>query len=117
MEIKIKKKFLKELSKLSNEYADTIEKFVFDILPTYDNLSESGKVEKMTGYKNYFKIRFGDYIVGICQVSPHCTISKAISWNTFGKILNISGFVWNHLWTTLESNNEILQEWGQLRLI
>ena len=65
MEIKIKKKFLKELSKLSNEYADIVEKFIFDILPTYDNLSEIGKVEKMTGYKNYFKIRFGDYRVGI----------------------------------------------------
>ncbi len=65
MEVEIKKKFLKELSKLPNEYADTIEKFIFDKLPTYDNLSEIGKVEKMTGYKNYFKIRFGDYRVGI----------------------------------------------------
>jgi len=65
MEIKIKKKFLKELSKLPNEYADTIAEFIFDKLPTYDNLSEIGKVEKMTGYKNYFKIRFGDYRVGI----------------------------------------------------
>ena len=65
MEVEIKKKFLKELSKLPNEYANTIEEFVFDILPTYDNLSKIGKVEKMTGYKNYFKIRFGDYRVGI----------------------------------------------------
>ena len=65
MQVEIMKKFLKELSKLPNEYADTIEEFVFDILPTYDNLSEIGKVEKMTGYKNYFKIRFGDYRVGI----------------------------------------------------
>ena len=28
-----------------------------------------------------------------CQVSPRCTISKAISLNISGKILNISGFV------------------------
>jgi len=65
MEVKIKKKFLKELSRLPNEYANIIEEFVFDKLPTYNNLSEIGKVEKMTGYKNYFKIRFGDYRVGI----------------------------------------------------
>ncbi|NOQ32179.1 MAG: type II toxin-antitoxin system RelE/ParE family toxin [Helicobacteraceae bacterium] len=65
MQVEIKKKFLKELSKLSIEYADTIEEFVFDKLPNYNNLSEIGKVEKMTGYKNYFKIRFGDYRVGI----------------------------------------------------
>ena len=65
MKVKIKKKFLKELSKLPIEYADTIEEFVFDKLQTYNNLSEIGKVEKVTGYKNYFKIRFGDYRVGI----------------------------------------------------
>jgi len=65
MEVEIKKKFLKELSKLPNDYADTIEIFVFEQLPSYNNLSEIGKVEKMTGYKNYFKIRFGDYRVGI----------------------------------------------------
>lgn len=65
MKIEYKKKFLKELSKLPDEYAQTIEEFVFDTFPTYDNLSEIGKVEKMTGYKNYFKIRFGDYRVGI----------------------------------------------------
>ena len=65
MKIEYKKKFLKELFKLPNEYSQTIEEFVFDIFPTYDNLSEIGKVEKMTGYKYYFKIRFGDYRVGI----------------------------------------------------
>ena len=52
MEVKIKKKFLKELSKLPNEYADTIEEFVFDKLSTYNNLSEIGKVEKMSGYNS-----------------------------------------------------------------
>ncbi len=65
MKIKLKKKFLKELSKLPNEYANTIEEFVFDKLPAYNNLSEIRKVEKMTGYKDYFKIRFGDYRIGI----------------------------------------------------
>ncbi len=65
MNIEYKKKFLKELSKLPTEYGQTIEEFVFDTFPTYTSLSEIGKVEKMTGYKNYFKIRFGDYRVGI----------------------------------------------------
>lgn len=65
MKIEYRKKFLKEFSKLPDEYAQTIEEFVFDIFPTYDNLSQIGKIEKMTGYKNYFKIRFGDYRVGI----------------------------------------------------
>lgn len=56
MEIGYRKKFLKELSKLPVEYAKTIKEFIFDDLPNYSSLSDIGKVEKMTGYKNYFKI-------------------------------------------------------------
>ncbi len=65
MQVEFIKKFLKELSKLPNPYQSNIEGFVFDILPNYNSLSEIGKIEKMTGYKDYFKIRFGDYRVGI----------------------------------------------------
>ena len=64
MQVEFRKKFLKELSKLPNPYQSNIEEFVFDILPNY-SLSEIGKIEKMKGYKDYFKIRFGDYRVGI----------------------------------------------------
>ena len=65
MQVEFRKKFLKELSKLPNPYQSDIEEFVFEILPSHNNLSEIGKIEKMTGYKEYFKIRFGDYRVGI----------------------------------------------------
>ena len=65
MQVEFRKKFLKELSKLSNSHQSNIEEFIFEILPNYNNLSEIGKVEKMIGYKNYFKIRFSDYRVGI----------------------------------------------------
>jgi len=65
MDVRYKKKFLKELSKLPKEYAQIIENFIFDELPNYSSLSETGKIEKMTGYRDYFKIRFGNYRVGI----------------------------------------------------
>jgi mRNA interferase RelE/StbE len=65
MQVEFRKKFLKELSKLPNPYKSNIEEFVFDILANHNSLSEVGKIEKMTGYKNYFKVRFGDYRVGI----------------------------------------------------
>lgn len=65
MIVEFRKKFLKELSKLPKNYSYIIEKFVFEELPTFENLSEIGKVEKMIGYKKYYKIRFGDYRVGL----------------------------------------------------
>lgn len=38
---------------------------MFEQLPHYQSLEEIGKVEKMTGYKGYYKARFGDYRVGL----------------------------------------------------
>jgi len=77
MEVEYKKKFLKELSKLPAEYARTIEEFIFDDLPNYSSLNDIGKVEKMTGYKNYFKIRFGNYRVGIKKEND-CIIIETV---------------------------------------
>jgi mRNA interferase RelE/StbE len=68
MKIKFRKKFLKELAKLPNPYQTNIEEFVFDVLPSHNSLNEVGKIEKMTGYKNCFKVRFGNYRVGIKKV-------------------------------------------------
>jgi mRNA interferase RelE/StbE len=65
MQVEFRKKFLKELSKLPNDYAKKIEYFVFDELPNCKTLEEVGKIEKMKGYKQHFKIRFGNYRVGI----------------------------------------------------
>jgi len=65
MVVEYRKRFLKELSKLPPPYAMAIEDFVFDQLPSSDSLEEIGKIEKMTGYKNYYKVRFGDYRIGL----------------------------------------------------
>ena len=77
MKVEYRKKFLKELSKLPSEYANNIEKFVFEELPIYENLGDIGKIEKMSGYKNYFKIRFGDYRVGI-KKDNGCVIVETV---------------------------------------
>ncbi len=74
MKIEYRKNFLKELSKLPAKYAKIIEQFIFDDLPNYSSLSDIGKVEKMTGYKNYFKIRFGNYRVGIKKENDYIIV-------------------------------------------
>jgi len=55
------KKFLKQLSKIPSNLRSRIEEFVFKELPLTSSISESGKLEKITGYKNFYKVRFGDY--------------------------------------------------------
>lgn len=65
MEIKLKSKFLKELNEIEHKYSSKIEKFVFEELPKYEKLESVGKIEKMNGYTNFFKIRFGNYRIGL----------------------------------------------------
>ena len=65
MNVTYKKRFLKELSKLPKQYSEQIEEFVFEILPNHNNLAEVGKIEKLTGYSDYYKVRFGNYRIGI----------------------------------------------------
>ncbi len=65
MVIKFRKKFLKELVKIPANYRNNIEQFVFNQLSNFNSIEEIGKIEKMKGYNNYFKIRFGQYRVGL----------------------------------------------------
>lgn len=65
MRIRVKKSFLKQLAALPKDVRERIEVFVFETLPTLKSIGQSGKIEKMHGYKSCFKIRFGEYRVGI----------------------------------------------------
>ena len=58
------KHFLKELFRLPKETQIKAEKIVFDELLS-SNPFELGYTERMTGYPNKYKIRLGDYRIGI----------------------------------------------------
>ncbi|MCK4385771.1 MAG: type II toxin-antitoxin system RelE/ParE family toxin [candidate division Zixibacteria bacterium] len=58
------KRFLKELSKLPKEIRVQAEKIVFEELLS-PNPFKLGYLEHMTGYSNKYKIRIGEYRIGI----------------------------------------------------
>jgi mRNA interferase RelE/StbE len=58
------KRFLKELSKLPQDIQTRAEQIVFKELLT-SNPFEMGYVEQMTGYADKYKIRIGNYRIGI----------------------------------------------------
>ena len=64
MIILYQKKFLKDLSRIPSPFRKKIEDFVFNELPLL-KFNEIESVEKMTGYSRYYKIRFGDYRMGL----------------------------------------------------
>lgn len=65
MKTAYRKKFLKELSQLPLKTRTQIEQFTFEDIPNSSSISENKKIERLKSYKNFFKVRFGNYRVGL----------------------------------------------------
>ena len=63
-QVEYTKKFLKELADLSVEIQSRVEHIVFQE-PESENPFELGYLEKLKGYGDKYKIRVGDYPIGI----------------------------------------------------
>jgi mRNA interferase RelE/StbE len=63
-EVDFTKRFLKELASLPSNVQTRIEVVVFQELKS-DNPFSLGYIEKMKGYNDKYKIRVGDYRIGI----------------------------------------------------
>lgn len=65
MKVLYNKKFLKDLAALPSDDRGRIEKLVFVKILTVKSFRQIEHVEKLTGYQTYYKIRFGNYRVGL----------------------------------------------------
>jgi mRNA interferase RelE/StbE len=63
-EVDFTKRFLKELASLPSNVQTRIEVIIFQELKS-DNPFSLGYMEKMKGYNDKYKIRVGDYRIGI----------------------------------------------------
>jgi mRNA interferase RelE/StbE len=68
------KRFLKELADLPDKLRTRVEMIVFQELET-DNPFALGYIEKMTGYSDKYKIRVGEYRVGVTMDTKANTIT------------------------------------------
>jgi mRNA interferase RelE/StbE len=62
-----KKTFLKDLATLASGYREQIEKLIFEDIPRFNSVFGVLGIKKMKGYKDYYRIRVGDYRIG-CKV-------------------------------------------------
>lgn len=77
MKIAYSKKFLKQLADVPSQTREKIEQFVFAELVSVSSISQVGKIEKMQGYDGFYKIRFGDYRIGL-QIENGTVILKTV---------------------------------------
>ena len=68
-----KRTFLKDLAAVPKRHRSRIEKLVFDQIPASENIFHEFDIDKMTGYKNYYRIRIGHYRIG-CRIADDNTI-------------------------------------------
>ena len=65
MNICVNMVFLKELARVPARDRQRVEKLLFEEVEFYKSTSEIPNFEKLKGYRTYYKIRFGDYRVGL----------------------------------------------------
>lgn len=66
MQVSYRKLFLKDLKKLkSQSIYERIKTLAFEILPNAVNLESLTNIKVMKGYPNRYRIRVGDYRIGI----------------------------------------------------
>lgn len=65
MNVRVNRTFLKELAKLPAKERIKVEKLLFEEIVNFSTLSQINNFEKLKGYRNYYKIRFGDYRAGL----------------------------------------------------
>ena len=78
MKVIYQKKFLKQLAQIPLDTRVHIEKFAFEDLPMANSIAEIGKIEKMQGYSDYYKVRFGSYRIGIKIEGDYLTLIVAM---------------------------------------
>lgn len=65
MNIQVNRVFLKELAKLPVRERLKVEKLLFEEVENYKSLAQIPNFKKLKGYRNFYKIRFGDYRAGL----------------------------------------------------
>lgn len=71
------KKFLKDLAVIPEAERLKIEYFVFTQVVTKKSFREL-RSEKLQGYKNYYKIRFGNYRIGLMYENNTLTFERVL---------------------------------------
>lgn len=77
MNVLYHKKFLKDLAALPTDERNRIEQFAFNEVIRSKSFRYI-RTEKLQGYKNYYKIRFGNYRVGLHHENNTLTFERVL---------------------------------------
>lgn len=65
MEVRYRRRFLRDLAALPPPIRRRVETFAFETLPAAESLAATGAAEKLRGARDVYKVRFGSYRLGL----------------------------------------------------
>ena len=77
MKTVIKGSFVRDAKKLSTEIQLEIRDILLE-LEQVNSLSQIRNLKKMTGYKNAYRIRFGNYRIGFLIIADELILSRVL---------------------------------------
>lgn len=86
MRVKYRKLFLKDLKKLKHlDIYDKVYELVFHILPDAESLREIKNTKPLKNYPNRYRIRVGDYRIGIEIMDDEVEVMRILHRKDFYK--------------------------------
>ena len=80
IEVVYAEEFLKDLNKLkSTPYYNPIKSLCFDQIPLLKSTSEISSLKKLKGFDEYYRIRKGDFRIGIKITNSEVTFLRCLS--------------------------------------
>lgn len=76
MNVKFEKSFAKDLENIREKALLKRVKGVIDEVKNADNVQEISSLKKLKGYETFYRIRFGDYRVGIEVVNNEIIFTR-----------------------------------------
>lgn len=84
MQVEYRRIFLKDLKKLKKQPVyQRILDLAFEIIPNAEDITSLSNVKPMKGYPNRYRIRIGDYRVGIEVASERIEIVRVLHRREF----------------------------------
>jgi mRNA interferase RelE/StbE len=78
MIVEYSRQSLKDLALIPSKSRFLIQQFIFEELPATENINENNKVESLKGFKNFFKVRIGNYRVGIQKEGKKIIVKRIL---------------------------------------
>lgn len=65
MKVLYKKTFLKDIERLPSDARNSVYHEAFEVIASLSSIHEHEHLRKLSGYKNFYRIRVGSYRIGI----------------------------------------------------